>query len=249
MSKLDNFYNEENNAENYSQLPVEPIGTTGYLSTRDVLALLKKHMKDDFSLSMNTLDYGCGVGRSTRYLKQHLNLTEVVGVDVNNKMLSIAKENDKNGTYELIESARTAFADASFDLVYSSFVIVEIATKEEIARVFKEIHRILAPQGIFMIVTASEYFFNTRYEWITYNQQYPENENLKSGSQTKFDVIGADLTLRDYFWTKQDIVDLATQASFNIAEIHQPIGTKEDNVAWLSEKDVPPFSVFVLQKD
>ncbi len=243
------FYDEQDNAQKYAQLPVDPIGTTGYLSTRDVSTLLKKHINNQFYLGMKTLDYGCGVGRSTRYLKQYVGLTQVVGADINAKMLNIAKANDKEGIYELIKSGQTSFKDAAFDFVYSSFVIVEISTKTEIACVFQEIYRLLKPFGFFMLVTASEDFFNTRNNWITYNHKYPENENLKSGSQTKFDMIGANLTLRDYYWTDNDIVELAMQASFSVAEIHKPLGEKKDNIAWLSESEVPPFSIYMLQKN
>lgn len=247
LEVVSSFYDENQNAENYALLPVEPVGTTGYLSTRDLLDLVKKHLGVQFNRA-STLDYGCGVGRSTRYLKHHLSLQQVWGVDINAKMMQLAKQHDPAGNYQCIESAKTPFQDNTFEFVYSSFVIVEIATKAEIAKVFAEIYRVLSMGGTFILVTAAEQFFNPQNHWITYNQRYPENENLKSGSQTKFDIIGTDLVLRDYYWTQTDITELAEAAGFKIAEIHHPLGQEEDNVAWLSESTVAPFAIYVLKK-
>src|ERR1044071_1040587 len=60
-------------ASKYAELGIED---TNYLAFRDIPQLIQKHAK-----GMDALDYGCGAGRSTRFLK-NLGL-HVVGVDIN----------------------------------------------------------------------------------------------------------------------------------------------------------------------
>ena len=88
---------------------------TYYLGYRDVPLIIKKFVR-----GKKALDYGCGAGRSTLFLK---NLGfEVKGVDISESMLSLAKEKDPEGVYEKIESGSLLDPDGSFDLIFSCFV-------------------------------------------------------------------------------------------------------------------------------
>src|SRR5258705_6743882 len=75
-------------ASKYAELGIDD---TNYLAFRDIPQLIQKHAK-----GLAALDYGCGAGRSTRFLK-NLGL-HVVGVDISQDMLeqAVSKYNHKD---------------------------------------------------------------------------------------------------------------------------------------------------------
>src|SRR5262249_49658262 len=95
-------------ASEYAQLGFEG---TYYLAFRDLRNLFSKH-----GITGRALDYGCGTGRSTRFLKD-LGL-DTIGVDINPTMLTEALRDDANGTYLKVRTAELPFEDNSFDLAF-----------------------------------------------------------------------------------------------------------------------------------
>ncbi|WP_341788044.1 class I SAM-dependent methyltransferase [Rickettsia endosymbiont of Lasioglossum villosulum] len=107
-------------AQAYSKLY---LSGTGYLAFRDIPNIIKNHITGN-----KVLDYGCGAGKSTIFLKS-LGL-DVTGVDINEEMIKIASSNDPVGTYNLIKSGNIPAEDNTFNLVFSSWVMMEVASKE-----------------------------------------------------------------------------------------------------------------------
>lgn len=225
---------ESNKAKLYSQYKI--IGTD-YLAFRDLPELLKK-----YSNGRKTIDYGCGCGRSTRFLKS-LGL-EVVGVDTSKEMIRQAQCIDNHTTYSLIESAKIRAADNSFHIAFSSFVLFEISSKEEILKIFKEMRRILNKKGIFIFVTGSEHMYNT--PWLTLDAKYKQNEFLFSGAVAKIRLKQINLELDDYFWTAADYNEIINKSGFQLLEKVSPLGSEEDGYPWVSEMDVAPYNIYIL---
>nr|NIO37073.1 methyltransferase domain-containing protein [Candidatus Bathyarchaeota archaeon] len=90
-----NVYDDAKRAEAYSKLEFPG---TYYLAYRDLPNIISDHVK-----GTNALDFGCGTGRSTRFLRR-LGFT-AVGVDISEDMLKKAKELDPKGDYRLIEDS------------------------------------------------------------------------------------------------------------------------------------------------
>lgn len=105
------------------------------------------------------LDAGCGDGYLSRLLT---NLGgEVTGIDVSEKMISIAKEysiskNDKIKYLELSIQSLTALNNCSFDIVIANMVIMDSYDMESM---FSELKRVLKPGGelIFSILHPSTF--------------------------------------------------------------------------------------------
>lgn len=101
------------------------------------------------------LDFGCGAGRATQALADHAG--EVIGVDVSEPMLAAARRLDRDGrcTFVLNQSADlSGFADASFDLVYSSLVLQHLPPA--LARSYlAELTRVLRPGGAMAVQVAT----------------------------------------------------------------------------------------------
>ena len=73
------------------------------------------------------MDFGCGAGRSTRFL-QKLGF-DAIGVDISEDMLKKARELDPKGDYCLIQDGYlNQFKDDSYDLALSAFTFDNIPT-------------------------------------------------------------------------------------------------------------------------
>jgi SAM-dependent methyltransferase len=102
------------------------------------------------------LDFGCGVGRLSQALAEHVD--EVVGVDISPPMLEKARELDRSGgrcRFVLNEATDLGVVESgSVDVVYSSLVLQHMPP--ELARGYlREFARILAPGGVAAFQVAS----------------------------------------------------------------------------------------------
>lgn len=103
------------------------------------------------------LDLGCGAGRHAIYLAKCS--FEVVGVDVSQSALKIAKkwarlEKLHNVRFLQATMTDTPFGNSQFDAVVSVSVIHH-ALKKDIDETINEIHRILRKNGLFLANLAS----------------------------------------------------------------------------------------------
>jgi ubiquinone/menaquinone biosynthesis C-methylase UbiE len=104
----------------------------------------------------DVLDFGCGAGRATQALAARA--PRVVGVDVSPTMLEAARRLDRTDgrcTFLLNEQPDlSAFAEGSFDLVYSSLVLQHLPP--ELARAYLgEMMRVLRPHGAMAVQVAT----------------------------------------------------------------------------------------------
>lgn len=96
------------------------------------------------------LDVGCGTGNLVILIKKTYPESEVVGLDVDKKILEIARSKiDKNGLDIHLDhgaALELPYSNFSFDCVFSSLVFHHL-TKENKLRMLKEIYRILRAGG------------------------------------------------------------------------------------------------------
>lgn len=213
-------------------------GTT-HVAFKVIPSIIKK-----YSSGIKTLDYGCGSGSSTLFLSE-LGL-DVEGVDICPYMLKEAS-NIKNISFKLIQSAQLPYGNDSLDIVFSSFVLFEISSKNELIDVFNEIYRVLKPGGIFMSVTGTEELY--RRNWLTVDVDFPQNKNLKSGEVAKVLLSDVNVMVYDYYWTDQDYMDVVKQTNFVHLETTLPLGNESDGYNWIDEDKYPPYSIYVLKKN
>ncbi|MFQ5768250.1 MAG: class I SAM-dependent methyltransferase [Acidobacteriota bacterium] len=90
-SGFSNAYADKAHADAYARLEFPG---TYYLAYRDLPAIFSRHVQ-----GRNAMDFGCGAGRSTRFLRK-LGF-DVVGVDIAEPMLARARERDPQGEYLL----------------------------------------------------------------------------------------------------------------------------------------------------
>src|SRR4249920_1211430 len=122
QSRFSNVYADRARAEAYATLEFPG---TYYLAYRDLPAIIGEHVR-----GRKAIDFGCGAGRSTRFLRE-LGF-DVVGVDISEPMLTRARDRDPQGDYRLVPAGDLSSLVANaYDLVLSAFTFDNIPTMEK----------------------------------------------------------------------------------------------------------------------
>ncbi len=109
--------------------------------------ILDMLLKNEVPLEGKVLDVGIGTGLFEDYLRGKGIQLDVVGVDVDKKMLEEAKK--KGYLVMLANAEKLPFEDESFDLVISIDMINSVSDKPA---VIQEIKRVMKP-GAFAVIT------------------------------------------------------------------------------------------------
>ncbi|WP_062268169.1 class I SAM-dependent methyltransferase [Endozoicomonas arenosclerae] len=217
---------------------VEEKNHLGFLTLRDLPGLLEKYVKT----GTKALDYGCGAGMMMPLIKRCG--FDVEGMDISLNMLNIAMRDHKNTAFTHIDSASIPRPDEHYDLVLICYVLVEISSLSEMEAITREVHRVLKPGGIAVVIVSSEQKFSG--DWMLVDNDFPENQNLTSGSRVKCRLGDSKLVFEDYFWTDKDYRSVFTRSGLKVLKWHQPLGREEDGLPWKDELHSPLFSIYVL---
>jgi len=119
------------------------------------LEYLDRIMPFDGYNGKQVLEVGCGVANDlTRFAKGG---AQVVGIDLAEHSIELARKNfdfrGLNGTFVVMDGEDLQFPDDSFDFVYCHTVLHFTPNP---ARMIREIHRVLRPDGQAIIMTVNE---------------------------------------------------------------------------------------------
>jgi SAM-dependent methyltransferase len=230
---------------------------TLYLAFRDIPQILQRYSLLNRQSCVAALDFGCGTGVSTRYLQSLRCLfkhgIDIQGVDVSADMLNLARQADPHGSYILLYNHHIPFPHASYDFIFSSFVLFEFATKEQMQQTLQEIKRIMKKDAIFIAVTGSADAYKRDNQWVSLRVDFPQNDQLRSGDLGRVDFVMNDqtLTFQNYYWTEKDYQDVFQAAGLSLCETLHPLGNKHEETMlswqWKSETTLSPYYIFVLK--
>lgn len=109
--------------------------------------LFRRKLLDQITEDSVILDFGAGVGGLRNLFDFRSNAARVAGVDVDPAVVENPYLNEAG---LITEKGRIPFPDNTFDVVFSVNVLEHVQDPE---LCFREIHRVLRPEGIFMVKT------------------------------------------------------------------------------------------------
>ena len=238
--EISNSYEDARRAEAYAKLEFPG---TYYLAYRDLPGIIFEHIKGN-----KALDFGCGTGRSTRFLQKCG--FDTIGIDISVDMIKKAKEIDPDGEYYLVgDGDFSRFKSDTCDLVLSVFTLDNIPTMEKKVRIFQEIGRILKREGALVnLVSSPEIYLN---EWTSFStKDYPENRFAKSGDKVKVIItdIGDKRPVEDIVWTDESYREVYSKAGLELVKTHKPLAKESEPYNWVNETRIAPWVIYVLKK-
>ncbi len=158
METFTNAYEDAAFADAYSTLDFPG---TYHLAFRDLPRLIGTHVRGE-----RALDFGCGAGRSTRFLRR-LGFN-VVGVDISADMVRRARAIDPPGIYRVIQDGDFSdFVRERFDLVLCAFPFDNIPSRDRKVALFRGLNGLLSPRGrLVNLVSSPEIYIH---EWASFS--------------------------------------------------------------------------------
>jgi SAM-dependent methyltransferase len=235
-----NVYDDAKRAEAYAKLEFP---STYYLAFRDLPAIIAEHVTGPMAL-----DFGCGAGRSTRFLK---NLGfDAIGVDISSSMVQSARTTDPKGDYRVVEDEDFgSLAPASLDLVLSAFTFDNIPDRTKRRQLLRSLGSLLKDSGrIIMLGSTPEIY---THEWASFTtKDFPENRHAKSGDTVRIimkDVADARPVV-DLIWFHEDYLELFAASELELVGYYTPLGREDEPYHWVAETSIPPWVIYALKK-
>lgn len=150
MGKERQFDNFDKHAVDYRETHDKVVEMSGadsdYFSEYKIVELLnfeKAHGK------LNVLDFGCGDGNSSVYIRKHFTQASISGADVSEASIGIANGKEiNNAIFKAYDGSKLPFEDNQFDVVFTSMVFHHIEHKLHDG-ILSEIYRVLKKGGRF----------------------------------------------------------------------------------------------------
>jgi SAM-dependent methyltransferase len=236
-----NCYEDLVRAEAYATLEFK---NTYHLAYRDIPSILAEHVRGH-----KAIDFGCGTGRSTRFLRQ-LGF-QVTGVDISEDMLRIARELDPAGDYRLVPGDDLiSFPPATYDLILAAFTFDNIAGHDTKLRILRDLDHLLIREGkLVLIVSRPEIYIH---EWASFStKDFPKNRNAKSGDKVRIIVTDhADpRPVEDIVWSDESYREVFTEAQLSVVQKYEPLAREDEPYPWVSELTIAPWAVYVIGND
>ena len=234
-----NCYDDNLRAEAYSGLE---FANTYYLAFRDLGTVFAEHVR-----GKRALDFGCGTGRSARFLRA-LGF-KVTAVDIAPAMIAKAPELDETGDYRLVENGDlNSVETGSYDLVLSAFAFDNVPGWDLKVKLFRDLGRLLNASGkIVNIVSAPEIY---THEWASFStKDYPGNRTAKTGEVVR--IITTDFAdprpTEDILWTDEDYLEVYRRAGLSVITKCKPLASGDEHYAWVNETNIAPWVIYLLR--
>jgi SAM-dependent methyltransferase len=235
-----NVYEDAERAASYARL--EYPGTY-YLAFRDLPEIISTHVQ-----GRKAIDFGCGAGRSTRFL-QSLGFA-ATGVDISADMIRKAREMDPRGDYRLIpDGDLSPFPKGAYDLVFSAFTFDNIPTLERKVGLFAGLGCLLSPEGRIVSMVSSPEIYT--YEWASFStKDFPDNRLARSGDRVKIimTVVEDRRPVEDILWTDESYEEVYQNAGLVRIQTHKPLARESEPFPWVNETRIAPWVIYVLRK-
>ncbi|MBV8172415.1 MAG: class I SAM-dependent methyltransferase [Candidatus Eremiobacteraeota bacterium] len=233
-----NVYDDAVRAAAYAKLEFPG---TYYLAFRDLPGIIAEHVH-----GTRALDFGCGAGRSTRFLRR-LGF-ETVGVDVSEPMLAQARAIDSTGEYRLVPDDDLSGLEAgAFDLILAAFTFDNIPLAAKKISLLSGLKHVLNADGkIVNLVSSPAIYVN---EWASFStKDYRQNRRARNGDKVRILMLDVEdkRPVEDILWTEEGWRDVYERAGLKVIKVYKPLGVEGEGYTWISETVVAPWTIYVL---
>jgi len=235
-----NVYDDSARAKAYATLEFPG---TYYLAYRDLPAIFAEHVT-----GRRALDFGCGAGRSTRFLKK-LGF-DPIGIDISSSMIGLAASLDPAGTYRLVgDGDFSTLEPAGFDLVFSAFAFDNIPDAVKRRELLRGLRSLLKTEGRIVLLGSTPDIYT--HEWASFTTRgFPENRHAKSGETVR--IVMKDVEdgrpVVDLVWFHEDYLDLFAASGLDLVAHCTPLGHRDEPQEWLTETSIAPWVIYVLKR-
>jgi SAM-dependent methyltransferase len=237
-TRFANVYDDQARSVAYARLEFPG---TYYLAYRDLPAIIGEHVQ-----GRSAIDFGCGAGRSTRFLRQ-LGF-DVVGLDISEPMLARARERDPRGEYRLVPDGDLGgLAAGTCDLILSAFTFDNVPTWEKKVTLFQSLKRLLREGGrVVNLVSSPDIYLN---EWASFStKDFPENRTARCGDKVLIVMLDVEdrRPVEDILWTDEGYHEVYRHAGLEAIKTYKPLATPAEAYSWVSETTIAPWVIYVL---
>jgi SAM-dependent methyltransferase len=237
-SDFTNVYADPARAQAYAAL--EYPGTY-YLAFRDLPRLLRR-----YPAGSRALDFGCGTGRSTRYLRDFG--FQVEGIDIAEAMLAQARLRDPQGSYRLVPSDRIPdIAPETHALVLAAFTFDNIPSSATKVALLRALRGSLRPNGRIVIIVSTPEIYCL--EWASFSTQaFPENRQARSGDRVRIVMLDVPdaRPVEDILFTDAAYREVVAAAGLQVVQHLRPLGAASEPFPWVTETQIAPWSLYEL---
>lgn len=163
------------------------------------------------------LDLGCGAGRNAVALAQHG--AKVIGVDASTEVLALARERAEAADVR-VELHQAELAELAFlrsDSIDAALSVMALASADDLARVFRQVHRVLKPEAPLVISVPHPAFAlldPTATDPLRVVRAYDD------GTPRTWELEGRDVV--DHPRTFSDLFTTLQRANFRVDQVIEP---------------------------
>ena len=238
--EFSNVYEDDERAAAYSKLEFPG---TYYLAFRDLPNIIAEHVT-----GKKALDFGCGTGRSSRFL-ENLGF-QTTGIDISSEMIGLARKNNPKGDYRLVKERDFSELDrSSFDLILSAFPFDNIPTMEQKVMNLEGLGKLLANDGKLVNLVSTPEIYT--HEWASFStKDYSENTDAKSGDTVR--IIQMDTEdkrpVTDILWTHDSYLETYRRSQLEVVGTYWPLAKDDEPFDWVNETKIAPWVIYVLKR-
>ena len=197
---------------------------------------------------LTVLDAGCGSGLFSIRLARFG--AKVVGIDLSDTMIEIAKEEKPTGldiSYHVGNICETDFHSASFDMIVSNYVLENVV---DLAQAFSEFERLLKPNGTLLFSVSHPIRATAERVKTDGSESWTLNDYFSKGTRESDFGNGLRVTKLKYIFS--DYINAAIQAGFVIEKLYEPQpvaeGKVKDPVSYEVSLRLPQLMILKLRR-
>jgi ubiquinone/menaquinone biosynthesis C-methylase UbiE len=152
------------------------------------------------------LELACGPGNITKYLLNKRPDLKILGTDLSENMIALAKQNNPTAEFKLMDGREIGKINKSYDALMCGFYLPYLS-KEETEKLIQDASKILKPKGLLYLSTMED----------DYNKS-----GLRKGS------TGDEMFM--HFYTEAQLTYIIKQSCFNVLNLQRKVYPAQDGL-------------------